>query len=486
MINILKKQNRSSLRKYNPGKYLKPGFIQLFVFVLFFQAFPLPSSANTGNKKVQVFNVLKYGAIGDGKILDTKAIQTAIDLASKAGDQALVLIPTGHKYLIGTLYLKGNINFYLEGNSELLVSTDRKDYSGEAAIMAEGADHLKISGSGSINGRALEFMSHFEAENGWWIPKEWRPKLFILTSCQNLEIRDITIEKAPLWTVHLLGCEHVLIDNIKIKNNQDVPNCDGIDPDHCRNVEIRNCSISCGDDAIVVKTTLQDKDYGPSANIWVHNCELETQDSGLKIGTETTQDVFNVVFEKCTVKTSCRGLTIQLRDQGNVFNVIFKDITFVSRYYSNPWWGRGEAISFTSIPRNPGSKIGIIHDIQVQNVQGLSENSVRINGTKESRIYNVSFNKVDMTLNRSTSFAGGLFDNRPTKAYEGIEAHGNPGYYIRFADNVNLTGCSIQWGKNIPDYFTHAIEAHDVTGFVVENFKGEAAHPGRDKAIVKP
>lgn len=473
-------------RKNSLLKQLKYEFIRSMMMVFLFVSVFQPSVASAGNEKVQVFNVLQYGAAGDGKTLDTKAIQEAIDNASKTGNQAIVLIPSGHKYLIGTLYLKGNINFCLEGNSELMVSTDRKDYSGDAAIMAQGANHLKISGTGSINGRALEFMSHYEAENGWWIPNDWRPKLFILTSCHELEIRDITIEKAPLWSLHLLGCEHVLIDSIKIKNNLDVPNCDGIDPDHCRNVEIRNCSILCGDDAIVVKTTLQDQDYGPSANIWIHNCELETQDSGLKIGTETTQDIFNIVFEKCHVKTSCRGLTIQLRDAGNVFNVLFKDITFVSRYYSNPWWGRGEAISFTSIPRNPGTKIGMIHDIQVQNVQGLSENSVRINGTNESRINNISFNNVDITMNRSTLFMGGLFDNRPTKAYEGIEMHGNPGYYICFADNINLTGCSMHWGINIPDYYTHAIEAHDVTGLKIEKFTGEAAHPGRDKAIVTP
>jgi len=486
LYRIASLKNKTLFSSYCLSPQRQTCFFRMVIFALLIGYSPLSLKAIVRSEKGQIFNVLKYGAVGDGKTVDTKAIQKAIDEAFKASSQARVLIPSGHKFLIGTLYLKSNIDFCLEGNSELLVSTNQSDYTGEAAVMAEGADNLKISGTGSINGRALEFMSHFEAENGWWIPKEWRPKLFILTSCNKLDIRDITIEKAPLWSLHMLGCEHVLIDNIKIKNNLDVPNCDGIDPDHCRNVEIRNCSILCGDDAIVVKATRQEKDYGPSSNIWVHNCTLETQDSGLKVGTETTQDIFNVVFEKCIIKTSCRGLTIQLRDEGNVFNVLFKDITFISQYYSNPWWGRGEAISFTAIPRNPGSHLGIIHDIQVQNVQGLSENSVRINGTKESRINNVSFSKVDITMNRSTSFAGGLFDNRPTKAYDGIEKHGNPGYYVRFADNISLNDCSIHWGQNIPDYFTHAIEAHDVTGLKIERFEGKAAHPERDQAIVIP
>jgi pectate lyase len=318
------------------------------------------------------------------------------------------------------------------------------------------------------------------------MPKDWRPKLFILTKCIDLEITDITIEKAPSWSLHLLGCENVLIDGVKIKNNLDVPNCDGIDPDHCRNVEIRNCEISCGDDAIVVKATQQEIDYGPSANIWVHDCKLETQDSGLKIGTETAQDIYNVVFERCEIKTSCRGLTIQLRDEGDVYNIVFKDINFTSRYHSNPWWGRGEAISLTAIQRNPETKIGKIHNVLIENVKGIAENSIRINGTKESRITDIRLYNVDVTFNKWTKYPGNVFDNRPTKAYDGIETHDTPGIFIRYSDRVVLENCSIAWGNSIPDYFTNAIQANNVTGIELIIFKGESANPAKYKAIDIP
>lgn len=457
----------------------------IFLFILI-MVIPFYLMGQNNQSEVPVFNVLEYGAVGDGKTLDTDAIQKAIDEASKTGNGARVLVPAGHKYLIGTIELKSGIDFHLQGDAELLVSTNKEDYSGEAAVIANGANELTISGTGSINGRALEFMSHYDKPNEWWIPKEWRPKLFILTKCNDLKVLNITINKAPLWSLHMLGCENVLIDGIKIHNNLDVPNCDGIDPDHCRNVEIRNCEISCGDDAIVVKATRQTEDYGPSANIHVRDCILETQDSGVKIGTETTQDIYNVVFERCEIKTSCRGLTIQLRDEGDVYNIVFRDITFKSRYHSAPWWGRGEAISFTAIPRTPETKIGNIHNILVENVTGTSENSVRINGTKESRISNVRFENVNVTLNRWTNYPGNLFDNRPTKVYEEIEPHDNPGIYIRFSDQVILKNCSVSWGDNIPDYFSNAVKAHDVTNLKIEGFKGEAAHPDRDKAIVVP
>jgi len=452
----------------------------LFLVLMNFGIHTLAAQENT------VIDVFKFGAKGDGKTLDTKAIQKAIDKAAELGNGTKVLIPENHQYRISTLVLKSNIEFHLQGNAQLLVSSKQEDYTVEGSIIANDVQNLKISGTGSINGRALEFMKYYDTIKEIWMPKEWRPKLFILTKCKDLKITDITIEKAPIWSVHMLGCENVLIDGIKIKNNLDVPNCDGIDPDHCRNVEIRNCQISCGDDAIVVKATQQEIDYGPSSNIWVHDCQLETQDSGVKIGTETTQDISNVVFERCEIKTSCRGLTIQLRDEGNVHDIVFKDINFMSKYHSAPWWGRGEAISLTAIPRNSVTKIGKIYNVKIENVKGTAENSIRINGTKESRISDIRLQNVNVTLNRWTKYPGNVFDNKPTKVYESIETHDTPGISIRFADKIVLENCSISWGNNIPDYFSNAVQAVESTGIELVNFKGESANPAKYKAVDIP
>ncbi len=263
------------------------------------------------------------------------------------------------------------------------------------------------------------------------------------------------------------------------------PTATGIDPDHCRDVEIRNCDIVCGDDAIVVKNTRHAKDYGPSQGIHVHDCVMETKDSGLKVGTETVSDVRDVRFEKCEVKSCCRGLTIQLRDEGSVSGIVFSDIRFSARYQAAPWWGRGEAISFTAIPRTKGGKVGKIDGVQVRNVTGRAENSIRISGTPESRVRNVTLENVAVTLDRWTNYPGEVFDNRPTTAYPDVEKHGTPGISVRYADNVTIAGCKIEWGKNIPATFTHAIESENATGLKVTRFSGVAAHPERDRAIVK-
>jgi hypothetical protein len=431
---------------------------------------------------VPVFNVLEFGAAGDGVTVDTAAIQRAVDAAAQAGGGARVLAPRGRRFLTGALELRGGIDFHLDG--ELIASTNRSDYRSDALITASNADHLQITGRGVIRGQSLAFMTRYDPVGEWWLFAEWRPKMFMLIGCTNLQIRDLTFGDAPYWGLHLLGCKNVLVDHLTVRNRLDVPNCDGIDPDHCQDVEIRHCRITSGDDCVVVKTSRQTNDYGPSANIAVRDCVLETQDSALKIGTETTSDIHDILFERCKILSASRGLTIQLRDEGSVYQVRFRDIQFVSRYYGDPWWGRGEAISLTAIPRAPETKLGTLHHITLQNITGLAENSARIQGVAPGRFHDLLLENVAVTLDRWTKYAGGLFDNRPTKVLAPIEPRDNPGFSIRNAGNVTLRNCSVSWGAHVPDYFSYALEAENVSNLRLTGFKGDAAHPARDEAVL--
>jgi len=161
-------------------------FLYFAAFMLLLLLAPTTLNAQSNAAGKQVFDILKYGAKGDGVNLDSPAIQKAIDEATKAGNGAQVLIPGGHRYLVGTIQLKSNIDFHLDGDAELYVSTNPKDYINDAVIIANDVNDLKISGTGSINGRALEFMTHYSKETEIYMPATWRPKIFILTNVRIL------------------------------------------------------------------------------------------------------------------------------------------------------------------------------------------------------------------------------------------------------------------------------------------------------------
>lgn len=161
--------------------------------------FPSIVSSNALRYSSREFNVMDYGAAGDGKTLDTKAIQRAIDKASSAGGGAKVVLPGGYRFYTGTIAMKSNIEFHLADDTKLIISTNREDYQGGAAITCHDIRNLKISGTGNIEGQALKFMSHYEEEHKFWVPKNWRPRLFQLYTCKGLEVRDISFGNSPLW-----------------------------------------------------------------------------------------------------------------------------------------------------------------------------------------------------------------------------------------------------------------------------------------------
>ncbi len=189
-----------------------------------------------------------------------------------------------------------------------------------------------------------------------------------------------------------------------------------------------------------------------------------------------------MALEKFVARGKHARLAIQLRAAGDVYNISFKDSTLEARYFSDPWWGRGEAISFTAIPRTAGAKVGTLHHVTVQNVTARAENSVRVWGSPGSRAHDIVFDHVDVTLDRWTRYKGGVYDNRPTTAIAGIEPHETVGFSIQDADNVTLRDCKLRWGANRPEY-GQAVQSKDCTGLMVERFDGEDAHPAAEKEM---
>ena len=172
-----------------------------------------------------------FGAAGDGTTLDTAAVQRAIDAAAAAGGR--VIVPGGRSWLVGTLELRGGIDFHLADDAVLLASIRPEDYTGGASVVAavrgrrnriaglepdpaeraanlltaHEAHGLSLSGTSRIDGRFREFMASYDEKDEWWRPGPFRPNLAVLFGCRDLEVRDLTFHNAPIRSLHLVGCD---------------------------------------------------------------------------------------------------------------------------------------------------------------------------------------------------------------------------------------------------------------------------------------
>ena len=150
-----------------------------------------------------------------------------------------------------------------------------------------------------------------------------RPYLIRMINCRNILLRDVTIMNSPMWVQHYLKCEDVNIDGIKVDSRVNHNN-DGIDIDGCQRVRISNCDIVSGDDAIVLKSTLDI----PCKNITITNCVLSSDCNAFKLGTETNGGFQNIVFSNCTIyDTPLAGITLQMVDGGTLERVSVSNIT---------------------------------------------------------------------------------------------------------------------------------------------------------------
>ena len=313
------------------------------------------------------FNVMDFGARGNGISDDAIAIQKAVDACTNAGGGDVVF-SANHTFLSGPVQLKSNVNIVLETNSVWKANPDESIYhlsafgknegEGMMWIWAKDVENLSFSGHGTIHGNGIRFMGAELFDSYDLKPVttfDPRPHVLTLMGVRNLYIRDITIREGAYWTVHLIGCDGAVIDGINLLNNLKIRNGDGIDIDHSKNVRIANCHITSGDDAICLKNRREFEEYGSCHDIVVTNCVMESRSCTVKIGSENMDSIYNVVIDNCVIKGSNRGLGIQNRDEGTVSNVVFSNIILDCQLWSDVWWGKAEPIYVTSYPRANGN-----------------------------------------------------------------------------------------------------------------------------------
>ncbi len=427
-----------------------------------------------------MYNILDYGAVGDGAANDGPAIQRAIDACSQAGG-GRVLFPGGRVYSSGHVALRSNVEVHLEMGAVWKASSDLKDYYSlrelPESLEREGGvpsyvnceyagrpylvfihafdvENAAITGFGVIDGNESIF---YGTDTKYHIEGSFYPRVpvLFLEAVRHLTIRDIRIQGSAFWTLHMVGCEDVLIDGIRILNNLRMANCDGIDPDHCRNVRITNCHVECGDDAIVLKNTADHMQYGPTENVLISNCTLVSTSAGIKFGTEGEDDFRNVCVTNCSISNSNRGISLQIRDKGNVENVMFSNITIETRRFSYQWWGRAEAISLTAADRKPGVKAGKIRNVTFRDIHCRGENGILLFGSPDNWIENIAFENVSVELKRRSKWEIEGYDRRPCPDVtdDGLIKSRISGIYADYVKGIHLNRLQVSCSEEFLPYY---------------------------------
>lgn len=456
-----------------------------------------------------VFDIRKFGAKGDGKTDDAKAIQKAINACNAAGG-GRVLIPAPFTFMASPFVLKSNIDFHVAGGAKLIANPDEKAYTksafrqnpGEGTIWigAENIKNLTISGSGKIDGNGISFMGA-ELEDSYVLKPfqtlDPRPHVLTIIGGENIRIKDVHIGNSAYWTVHLVGCNDVVISGITLLNSLKVRNSDGIDLDHSKNVRISDCFIESGDDCICLKNRREFEEFGACENITVTNCTMTSRSCAIKIGSENMDTIRQVVFDNCIIKKSNRGVGIQNRDEGVVSDVIFSNMIIDSHLFSDVWWGKAEPIYVTAYRRASGNhkdanwrfpkgategKVGEVKNIYFTNIKCNSENGVYVSGESADKVSNIVFDGINVLIDKTTSIAGGSYDRRPSKE-EGFVTGSTSAFYIQNATSVTIKNSMVNWGSNRPAYFAYAVESHQAPGILVEGLLGTAAFPDKLPAV---
>ncbi len=321
------------------------------------------------------FNVRRYGATGDGKTVDTPAINRAIDAVAAAGG-GLLFFPAG-TYLSFTIHLRSNVDLHLSQGCTILAADSPKPgestgYNGGAYDAAEanapwdafedyghshwnnslfvGVDiaNFSILGPGLIHGKGLSRgsapgqvapgYSSFVAEQAGV-----GNKAIALKNCRHVTLRDVSILKGGHFAVLATGVDNLTLDNLRIDTDRD-----GLDIDCCRNVRISNCTVnSPWDDGICPKSSYALGYARATENVTISNCfvtgayQLGSVIEGrwkkfpdgaaphngrIKCGTESNGGFRNITISNCVIEGS-KGIALETADGAIVEDIAISNIT---------------------------------------------------------------------------------------------------------------------------------------------------------------
>ena len=461
------------------------------------------------------YNVRSFGAVGDGKSLDSPAINTAIESAFANGG-GKIIVPAGI-YLCGSIHLKSNIELHLlpgaiikAAPASMKVYDESESFGGfpeyqdgghtyfhNSLIWAEGQDNISITGRGMIDGEGLTKKDTENAGNVQGGSIGTGDKAIALKLCTNILIRDITIFRGGHFAIIITGCEKGTIDNVTIDTNRD-----GIDIDCCKYLTVTNTKVNTpNDDGIVLKSSYSLKKPVPCENILINNCIVTGYKLGtfldgtyipekvnwvcgrIKLGTESNGGYRNIAISNCTMMYSS-GLAFEEVDQGRMENIAVSNIT-MNHVHHYP-------IYITTGCRNRGPKEvtspSYGGDIMISNVIADDADSLAgiiVTGMKEEPLRNIRLHNIQIR------YRGGGTSDLSKKEYreqgtnypEPRWAGPTPAYglYARHVDGLTVRGLYLETIR--PDY-RHVVILDDVKNADIQDLTAPV-QKGAEKIVIK-
>jgi polygalacturonase len=458
-------------------------------------AFGLPEAAAIDRAR---FDVRDFGAAGDGKTLDSPAINKAIATCASFGG-GTVHLPAGI-YLCGSIHLTNNLNIFLDAGAvvlgapqslhaydpaEAFEGTAYQDgghsYFHNSLIWGEGLTNVSITGPGTINGGGLTKQDKGVGKGSIG----HGDKAIALKLCRGALLRDFTIVHGGHFAVLATGCDNMTVDNVTMDTNRD-----GIDIDCCRNVMVSNCRInSPGDDGLCVKSSYALGRPVITENLTIVNCQVSGFKEGtlldgtmqatrsgtgrIKFGTESNGGFRNCTVANCTFRM-CRGLAIEEVDGGVLENISINNLTMID-VFQYPIY-----ITLGRRNRGPeGTAVGTARNIHISNV--IATGVERMSGIQITGLPNHPLEGVRLENIRVVFKGGGnakdaerVFPELDTGYPEPYKLGTTPAYgvYARHVRDLELANIRLSFAS---EDLRPAIVCEDVAGLELDNFKASVA-----------
>jgi len=347
--------------------------------------------------------IADHGAVGDGRTLNTKAIQSAIDKCASDGG-GTVVVPAG-TFVSGAIFLKQGVNLHIERDGVLKAVVDRSAFP-QVDSRWEGVEQQWISAFVSafdMTGFTLTGEGMIDGSGDVWLKEAHpRPRLIAIQNCKDVKVSGLSIKNQACWGLFILYSENVEVANLTIRAEHNIPMSDGIDVDSCKNVHITGCDIDTNDDCIAIKSG-KDEDgrrvNRPAEDILVENCRFRYGHGGVSMGSEMSGGIRNVEIRNC-VMDSDNWAPIRFKSQpsrgGVVENITYRDIQLN---------GTRKAFEFNMEwrmvnPKPPSDPLPVVRNVKIINVSGTTRLVGDMHGLKDSPISSVTFENCHITAQR--------------------------------------------------------------------------------------